>query len=155
MSVLIVNVGENRFAIDCRYILQVLPWIGLKKVPHSASYLAGLLNLGGEIIPVVDFCSLIENREADPSFHTRIVLLEETVKEGEKHQLGIIAEKVFAFMPCEKKDFTETDFRMQSLPYLKAILTDSKGVVQYIDIEEFFKMLSPELFRPVTRLTSA
>ena len=64
MAMLLFYAGENRFAIDCSSIVRVVPHVNLKKMPDRSPLLAGVLVLGGEPIPVIDFCQIIEKRPA-------------------------------------------------------------------------------------------
>jgi purine-binding chemotaxis protein CheW len=47
-------VGEEEYVIDLRRIREILQPLPVTPVPHAPEFLAGVMNLRGEVIPVVD-----------------------------------------------------------------------------------------------------
>jgi purine-binding chemotaxis protein CheW len=48
------RVGEEEYVIDLRRIREILQPVPVTPVPHAPEFLAGVMNLRGEVIPVVD-----------------------------------------------------------------------------------------------------
>lgn len=144
MSMLLFYVGENRYVIENSFIVRIVPRVGLKKMPYMSSYVMGLLNIGGLPIPVVDFCQLIEQREAHCSLYSRIILIEDPHSKG--RIVGILGEKVGEIVDLQRSQFNKAGFYLHHFPYLDSIYSDSNGVIQHIDIEQLFHFLSTELF---------
>jgi purine-binding chemotaxis protein CheW len=48
------RVGEEEYVIDLRRIREILQPLPVTPVPHAPEFLAGVMNLRGEVIPVVD-----------------------------------------------------------------------------------------------------
>lgn len=143
---LLFYVGENTYAIDSGSILRVVPKVILKRMPHAMKYIAGLLNLGGVSVPVVDFCQLIEHREARHSLHTRIILIKDPSPHSDR-MVGILGEKVEEIIDLNSEQLSIIDFPLPSFPYLDKIYSDGKRVIQYVNVEEFFSFLATEIFK--------
>mgnify|MGYP002789886631 CR=1 FL=1 len=148
MSMLLFYVGENRYAINCHHILRIIPKVTLKSVPYTMNYMVGFLNLGGKPVPVVDFCQLIEHRNAYPSMNSRIILIKDPQFESERI-LGILGEKVDEIIPLQAEQFSKTEFPLHYFPYLDKVYSDDKGIIQCVNILEFFRFLSVEIFKAV------
>lgn len=151
MSLLLFYVGDNGYAIDSRYIIYIVPHVDLKKIPSMPSYFAGLLNLGGKAIPVVDFCQIIEQRPTRFLLSSRIML----VKDPRAHSeliLGILGEKMKELIDVKKDEFKSTDFSSASFPYLNRVLSKNEEMIQYLDLELFFEFLAAEVFQRVEKL---
>jgi chemotaxis signal transduction protein len=53
-AVLLVQLGERRFGLPLAAVERVLPMAALVQLPDSAQGLIGVLNLHGDIVPVID-----------------------------------------------------------------------------------------------------
>lgn len=146
MSILLFYVGDNRYAINCEDIVRIIPKVALKGVPYATNYMAGFLNLGGRPVPVVDFCQLIEQRETHFSLHSRIILVKDPEGDSERI-LGILGEKVDEIVNLYPEQFSKTEFPLHYFPYLDKVYSDDKGIIQHVNIVEFFRFLSAELFK--------
>ena len=61
MLLLILKAGANRYAIDVARIIELVPRVDLRTIPHAPSFLAGLLGYRGSVIPVIDLGLLLES----------------------------------------------------------------------------------------------
>lgn len=139
MAMLLFYVGENRFAIDHRAIMRVVPNIILKKTELGKSFLAGIMNFSGDLIPIIDFSQLIEKRDSRPFLDTRIILLGNS-----ERKVGILGEKVGEIVSLSEEDFSNFDLNLHDFPFLDKAVGDAQGIIQHINIEAFFHFLSSE-----------
>lgn len=146
MSMLCFYVGGNRYAIENRHILRILPWVLLKKIPDFPFYIAGFLNFKGRLIPVVDFCQLIEHRETRSFLHSRIILVEDP-RVGSHALIGILGEKVNEMLEGFSAAAHKMELGTPLLPYLDIFSNEGEGVVQCLNVENFFQSLSSEIFK--------
>lgn len=145
MFLLLFHVGKNAYAIDTRHILRIVPQVELKKIPSMPPYFAGLLNLGGKAIPVVDFCQLIEKRPAENILSSRIILLKDPEDKSER-VLGVLGEHIKDFIEVKKDQFNPTDFSVIPYPFLNRVLSKDGEMIQFLDLEQFFQFLSTDVF---------
>lgn len=147
MAMLLFHVGENRYVIDNQFISRVVPLVYLNQsMPYESPVIAGLLNLSGVLIPVLDFCQLIEQRAAIKVFHSRIVLLRDP-QSGQKDDLiGVIGEKITEIVDLSPSKFVDPSFYLHHLPYLDGVYSDEHGIIQRIDIKAFFQFVNRTIF---------
>lgn len=143
MAMLLFYVGENCYAVDHRDISQVIPNVHLKKMPGGPAYIAGLLNFQGRSILTIDFCQLIEQRSTQAMLHSRIILIQ--FSQYPDQIWGLLGEYVENILPLTPEQFSLTKFHSSSLPYLDRIYHDDKRMIQYLDVNKFFKFLSTDL----------
>jgi purine-binding chemotaxis protein CheW len=48
------NLGEEVFGLEIRYVTEIIGIQPVTKIPEVASYIKGIINLRGKIIPVID-----------------------------------------------------------------------------------------------------
>ena len=67
---------KEEFAVDIHQVRKVLKMTRVTPLPQSAHYIEGLINLRGEVIPVVDLRKRFELPEGERSEQTRIIIVE-------------------------------------------------------------------------------
>jgi len=89
LAVSVLGVGIERYGIELPDVAEVLPMIRVTPVPGVAAVFAGVINVHGEIRPVLDLRCLL-GMEAIPAGHpSRVILLR---REG--RELGLQADSV-------------------------------------------------------------
>lgn len=87
---IVVMVGDEQYGIDISYIDNIVRMQNITRVPKAQSYFKGIINLRGEIVPVM---SIRRKMDLDDDVFTnasRIII----VKLEEKGSLGIIVDEV-------------------------------------------------------------
>ena len=60
MLLLTFTAGANRYAIDVARVVELVPRVELRPVPHAPAFLAGLLGYRGKVVPVIDLGLLLD-----------------------------------------------------------------------------------------------
>ncbi len=108
--------------MDFHYIERVLPLPLLEKVPAGPLYLAGLMNLRGQSIPVIDLALRLGlTRDLEYSLNTPILLCSDN-----SHQVGLIIDKIFGMIDVEEKSIQmHEEFVRNHSPFLGAVTLDA------------------------------
>ncbi len=87
---IVVKIGNEQYGIDISYIDNIVRMQKITRVPKAQNYFKGVINLRGEIVPVMSV--RLKMRLADDEFTnaSRIIIL----KLEEKGMLGIIVDEV-------------------------------------------------------------
>lgn len=141
MLMLQVFVGDDRFTVDYELIVGVFPKVILKHIPHSSPAVIGLMNYEGTPIPVIDFSYLVERRFSRESLHSRIIILARQTPEH-RQVIGLLAEGVTEMVNYEIADFKGSGLKLKQLPFINGIMSAEGGVIQHIEVEGLFNMLS-------------
>lgn len=67
---------KEEFAVDIQQVREVLKMTQVTPLPQSAYYIEGVINLRGEVIPVVDLRKRFELTEEARNEQTRIIIVE-------------------------------------------------------------------------------
>ena len=84
------QVGEARFALPLGPVAQVLRFENVTPVPMAPGFVEGILNLGGEVVPVINLRSRFGLGRGQPSRRSRVLVVE---RDGVKHGLLVDAVK--------------------------------------------------------------
>lgn len=70
------NLGDEEFGVDILKVQEINRMVDITKVPQSPDFVEGVINLRGEIIPVIDLRKRFGLSKKDPDRHTRIIVAE-------------------------------------------------------------------------------
>jgi chemotaxis-related protein WspB len=143
MLFLVFELGRDRYALDVRQIAEVLPLLGLKRVPRAPPAMNGLFSYRGVPVPVVDLSQLTLGRPSVRQLSTRIVLVHYPDHAGQAHLLGLIAERATQTARHAATDFVPSGITNAGAPYLGPVVVDAQGLLQWIDV----RTLLPPSFR--------
>jgi chemotaxis-related protein WspB len=125
--------GHDRYVLDARQVAEVLPLIGIKRVPRAPPGVAGLVNYRGAPVPVIDVSQLTLGQPAQRRLSTRIVLVHYPDAHGETRLLGLIAERATRMVRREETDFVASGVTDQGALYLGPVAPDAHGLLQWLD----------------------
>ena len=144
MLLLLFEVGSNRFGIDASEIVEVIPLVSLKNVPHAPDCVAGVFNYRGQIVPVIDVNALLGEKPARSRLSTRIILVKPPKAASGERLLGILAERATETLSCRKEDLQPPGITVEGARYLGEILAHAGGLVQRVTVDN---ILNDELRR--------
>jgi len=132
MLFLLFQIGNDRYALEARHAVEVIPLLALKKIPHAPRGVVGIFNYRGQPVPAVDLCELTFGRTARERLSTRIIVINYTDPAGNSRRLGLIAEHATEMMRRHENDFVDSGVKVGAAPYLGPIIMDDKGVIQLL-----------------------
>ena len=118
LRICLISLGGESFAIDLRHVREVFEVDNLTAVPGMPSALAGVSNLRGVVIPVVDLRSLLGMSTGGTKLAYAVVL-----KHG-PHQVGVLVEQVPEIRTVHQEDFLPAPSQgvQGATPFVNAIL---------------------------------
>lgn len=134
---LLFHIGNELYACDSEPVVEVVPKIKLKSIPHSAPYVSGFMNFNGVPVPVIDFCQLLDDRPCSSAMHTRIVL----IKNEANRYLGLMVEKMTEIFEEDLSNFLDSGLRVEKYPFLGGMLNQGELHVQFVIVNELFQLL--------------
>lgn len=87
---IVVKIGSEQYGIDISYVDNIVRMQKITRVPKAQRHFKGIINLRGEIVPVMSIRLKMGLEEDQFSNATRIIIL----KLEEKGMLGIIVDEV-------------------------------------------------------------
>lgn len=130
MLFLLFQIGEDRFAIEARQAVEVLPLVELQRLPQTARGVAGVLNYRGRAVPALDLSDITQGRPARELLSTRIILVQHADRAGRPRLVGLIGERATALIQRDPREFTASG--VPAAPYLGPVLMDDQGLIQLI-----------------------
>ena len=142
------RIGDGRYAVRGRDVIQLIPRVTLRPVPLTPAGVAGLFTFRGEVVPAVDLAILLAGRPSNPALSSRIMIvsLEHTER---RRTIGLLAERVTEVL---QEDATpQVTVAVEPAPYLGDAIVCGGEVVQIIEPARLF---SEELWQTLLPCTA-
>src|SRR5262249_14174885 len=94
MLLLTFRAAGDSYAVAAREVVEIVPSIDLRPVPHAPAYLLGMFHYRGTVVPVVDLSVLMGAAPCRRSLDTRIIVVDHPGDGGTRAMLGLLAERV-------------------------------------------------------------
>jgi chemotaxis-related protein WspB len=156
MLLLRFTAGSSRYAIAVSRVVEVLPKLELRPIPHAPPVLAGLLSYRGKVVPVIDLGLLLGTAPCQNLLSSRMILVDDapgnrnqenlTSAQPEDHSqaarsqtpalLGLIAENVNDLTYVEPEQISPVPVQVPNAPYLDVIVKMDREIIPLIAVEK-------------------
>ena len=135
MLTLLFTLGDQRYGIPSDSLLEIIPVVKLRKIPHVPAHVAGLLNYRGTVVPVIDLCQLTDKRPCRRLLSTRIIVSKHRRDDVER-PLGLMAERVTETIRLEEEELDDPGLRLDEAPFLGKVSVPSEALsLQLVEID--------------------
>lgn len=97
------TLGGEMFAVGILNVKEIIEYGNLTEIPMMPSFIRGVINLRGAVVPVVDLAARFGGKVSDVQRRTCIVIVEVT-QEDAKHDIGIMVDAVSEVLEIGAKD---------------------------------------------------
>jgi purine-binding chemotaxis protein CheW len=99
--------ADEEYGIGILKVKEIIGMMAITPVPQTPSYVKGVINLRGKVIPVVDLRSKFDMESIDYTDRTCIIVVEIEGKE-ERIQIGIVVDTVSEVINVREDDVEDT-----------------------------------------------
>lgn len=130
---IVVKLGSEQYGIDIQYVDNIVRMQKITRVPKAQDYFKGVINLRGEIIPVMSLRLKFELEADEYASKTRILIL----KVEQQGAFGLIVDEVREVVTLdteliEKITYDPNDERMM---YLLGIGKHNDSLISLLNIQ--------------------
>ncbi|MCR5486794.1 MAG: chemotaxis protein CheW [Lachnospiraceae bacterium] len=129
---IVVNLGLEHFGIDIKYIDNIVRVPSITRVPNVQHYFKGVINLRGEVIPVMDLRLRLELPEIEHTGKTRIII----IKLDPSAAIGVIVDEVEEVIDLKESQMEKpsTDNSENGLGYISLVGKADRGLVSILNL---------------------
>lgn len=103
---IVVKLDGEQYGIDISFIDNIVRMQQITRVPKAQSYFAGVINLRGEIIPVMSLRLRFGLPEKETTNSTRIII----IKPENNAKIGILVDEVREVVSLEEEDIEKAEY---------------------------------------------
>jgi len=132
---------EEDFALDISKVREVLDFARVTKVPQTPEFMRGVINLRGNVVPVVDLNMKFGKKITEKTVNTRIIIGDIDV-DGAETVLGVLADSVHEVMELEP-EYIEPAPKIGTrlnTDFIKGIGKRDEEFIMILDIDKVFSV---------------
>jgi len=133
------KLGEEVFATDVAKVREVLDFTTITKIPRTPDFMSGVINLRGNVVPVVDLRLCFEMSKTEKTVNTCVVVVE-MMLEGEPIVIGALAdsvEEVIDLEPDQIEPAPKIGTRIRT-DFIKGMGKRDSQFIMILDIDRIF-----------------
>lgn len=130
---IVIRVGEEQYGIDIKYVDNIIHMSSITRVPKVAAYVKGVINVRGEVIPVMDIRTKMGLMEAEYTKESRIVI----VKSDQQGFVGLIVDAVREVVTLEIDNIEKMSYdRTGKDMFVTGVGKHQGGLISLLDLNE-------------------
>ena len=129
---IVISAGDEQFGIDIKYIDNIVKMQHITRVPNVASYIKGIINLRGEVIPVMSLRLKMGMENDVETKASRIIIL----RLEQVGMLGVIVDEVREVLTLEEDDVEKvvSDNKEERDSFVFAVGKYGESLVSLLDL---------------------
>lgn len=129
---IVIRLGEEQYGIDIKYIDNIVRMQHITRVPKVAAYLKGVINLRGEVIPVMSIRLKMFLPEDEITRASRIIIL----KLEQQGNVGIIVDEVKEVVTLDTTQIEKVtyDSKDDKMNFINGIGKYDGGLISLLDL---------------------
>ncbi len=128
---IVIKIGEEQYGIDIQNIDNILRMPKITRVPKVAPYMKGVINLRGEVIPVMSLRRKMGLEEGEPLKTNRIIIL----KVENQEAIGVIVDEVKEVVTLEETQIDKVSYETrEENNFISGVGKCGEGLISLLDL---------------------
>ncbi|TCM56050.1 purine-binding chemotaxis protein CheW [Rhizobium sp. PP-F2F-G48] len=129
------RIGDQEFCVDIMSVREIRGWTPATQMPHTPSYMLGVINLRGAVLPIVDLAARLGMNPAEPTVRHVII-----VAQSGQTIVGLLVEAVSDILSVTNDNIQPTpdvssDFERT---FARGVLAIEKRMICLIELDAVF-----------------
>jgi len=128
---IIIKLGNDSYGIEIKYIESIIVMQRITRVPKSQPYFKGVINLRGEVVPVLSLRKRLGLEEAQDTPATRIIIVR---PEEQAAPIGIIVDEVREVISLTGNDIDRLSYEDDRINFSLGIGKHESQLINILNI---------------------
>jgi len=150
------KLADEVFALDISKVREVLDFTAVTKVPRTPEFMRGVINLRGNVVPVVDMRLKFGMTKTEKTVNTCIIIVEISL-DGDTTILGALADavqEVLDLEPDKIEPAPKIGTRLRT-DFIKGMGKRDEQFIIILDIDKVFSVDELSIVQDASQQTSA
>ncbi len=129
---IVIKLGEESYGINISYVENITRMVHITRVPKVARYLKGVINLRGEVVPVMSLRLKMGLEEEEYTKNTRVIIL----KLEQHGTIGIVVDEVKEVVTLEEDQIEKVsaDANTEHANFVVSVGKCDQGLISLLDL---------------------
>ena len=127
---IVVRLGQERYGIDIIYVDNILRMQRMTRVPNVAPYIKGVINLRGEVVPVMSTRIKMGLEPDELTNSTRIIIL----KFEQQGNIGVIVDEVDEVVTLNDEEVDKVPYDAKEENFISGVGKSEDGLISILDL---------------------
>ncbi|MBQ7558213.1 MAG: purine-binding chemotaxis protein CheW [Lachnospiraceae bacterium] len=129
---IVIRLGDEQYGIDIKYIDNILRVPGITRVPKVPSYITGVINLRGEVVPVMNLRLKMGLEDTEFTNSTRIIIL----RTEHQSMTGVIVDEVkeVVTLSSEQVDDVNHETNSEEVRFINGVGKYEGGLISLLNL---------------------
>jgi len=129
------RVGDQEFCVNIMSVREIRGWAPATAMPHSPSYMRGVINLRGAVLPIIDLSARLGMKPAVPTQRHVII-----VAQVHRKVVGLLVDAVSDILTVTEDNVQPTPEIASELQrqFARGILAIDKRMICLLELEAIF-----------------
>lgn len=134
------SLANEEYGVDILRVQEIKGWTPVTQIPNAPSFLKGVLNLRGTIVPIVDLRMRFNLKEIEYT-PTTVVIVLSLLTEGRERTFGIVVDAVSDVLNIATADIRpKPDFgTVVDADFINGLATVDEQMVMLLDIDRLLR----------------
>lgn len=123
------RVGENEYSVDIMSVREIRGWTPATSLPHSPSYVRGVINLRGTVLAVIDLALRLGLAETEPEDRNVIIVVDSNGK-----SVGLRVDEVSDILTIAEEQIQPPPNVSDNNTFVKGLTVIEDRMIRIIDL---------------------
>jgi purine-binding chemotaxis protein CheW len=132
-EVIAFKVQGDEYCVDIMSVREIRGWTPATRIPHAPTYVRGVINLRGAVLPIIDLAGRLGFPMSEPSPRNVII-----VAQMEGQLFGLLVDAVSDIMSITADDLQPTPNIGSDLArtFVKNVIAREEQMIRFIDLKQ-------------------
>ena len=135
IQIVAFKLGKEEYAVDILHVQEINRLLNIPRVPRTERYIEGVVNLRGNIVPIINLHTKYSIQSAGDEEDKRIIVFQ-----IDDLKVGIIVDEVSEVINIKAKDIEETGrvYESASSEHIKGVVKVDDRLMILLDLNKIF-----------------
>ena len=134
-QLLVFSLDEQRYALDLSVVQRVVRMVEITPLPKAPEIVLGVVNLQGDIIPVVNIRKRFALPEREISLSDALIFAR-----AERRRLALVADSVSGVIQVPENYLIDPQRIAPGIEYVAGVVKLAEGMILIHDLAKFFSL---------------
>jgi purine-binding chemotaxis protein CheW len=135
IKIVAFKLGEEEFGLDIDHVHSIERISQITRVPNAPDYIKGVMNLRGQITPIIDLQNILSKNLAGTTDRTRIM-----IANYQDMNLGFMVDETSDVMDVKPDEIVPPSSNGLNFDYLNGIAQIGSRIIMLLNLDELMKL---------------